>query len=213
MISQITAASGRPARRVRSSGGLGVAGAAQHAVRHGAERKHMAGADERIGMGGGIGEQADGVGAVRGGDAGGDAVGGIHADGEGGFVAFEIAAGHLWKIEFLGACGGERRADQAAAVDGHEIDHFRGAERGGADEVGLVFAGWIIGADDHSAGGDFRDDFIDGAEQDLRWTWTWIEVAVCGDKIEGMIRLSSRSGSSGASARMRWSGESAAEQG
>ena len=93
-------------------GRFGVAGPAQHAIRNRAERKNVARPDKGVGVGTRIGEQADGVGAVGGGDAGGDAMGGIDADGEGGFVAFMVPAGHLREVEFLGACrrGGARKS-------------------------------------------------------------------------------------------------------
>ena len=105
-----------------------MAGAAQHAIGHGAQRENVAGPHEGIGMGRGVCEQAQGVGAVGGGNAGGDALGGIHAHGEGGFLALVVAACHLRQVELLGARCGQRRTDQPAAVDGHEIDHFRGAQ-------------------------------------------------------------------------------------
>ena len=106
---------------------LGVAGAAQHAARHGPQRKHMARPDKGIRMRTRVGQQVNGAGAISGGNAGGDAGGGIHAHGEGGFVAFVVAAGHLRQVEFLGAAGGQRRADQPAPVHRHEVHHFRGA--------------------------------------------------------------------------------------
>lgn len=68
------------------------------------------------------------MGAVCGGDAGGDALGGIDGDGEGGFHAFAVAASHLREVEFFGAFDGDGGADEAAGVDGHEVDHFGGAE-------------------------------------------------------------------------------------
>ncbi len=145
-------------------GGFGVSGAAEDAAGHGLEREDVAGLDEGVGFRGGIGEEADGVGAVCGGDAGGDALCGIDGDGEGGFHAFAVAASHLGEVEFFGAFDGDGGADEAAGVDGHEVDHFGGAEGGSADEVGFVFAGRVIGDDDEAAGGDFCDDFVDGAE-------------------------------------------------
>ena len=149
-------------------GGLGVTGAAQHTAGHGAQREDVAGPDEGVRTCVRIREQADRPGAVGGGDAGGNAGGGIHADGEGGAQALLVAAGHLRQVEVLGAVESERRADQPAAVDGHEIHHVGRAQAGRADQVRLVFPVGIIRADDQAAGRDFGDDFIDGAETERR---------------------------------------------
>jgi hypothetical protein len=85
----------------------------------------------------------------------------------------QVPAGHLRQVEFLGAAGGERRADQAAAVDGHEIDHFRVHSEAAPIRSASFSRPGIVGADDQAAGGDFRDDFIDGTEQDLRLGHGW----------------------------------------
>ncbi len=89
---------------------------------------------------------------------------GVHGDGEGGFHAFEVASSHLREVEFLGAVVSDGGADEAAAVDGHEVYVFLGAEGGGAEEVGFVFAVWVVGDDDEFAGCDVGDDFVDGVE-------------------------------------------------
>lgn len=88
----------------------------------------MSGLDEGVCPDCGVGEEADGQGAVRSGDACGDADGGIDTHGEGGFVAFAISASHLREIEFFRALGGDGGADEATGMNSHEIDHFRGAE-------------------------------------------------------------------------------------
>lgn len=141
-----------------------MSGAAQGAAGHGLERENVTGLDEVVGAGCGIGQQADAEGAVGRGDAGADVLGGIDRDREGGAMALAVAAGHLGEFELFGAFGGDGRADQAAAVNGHEGNRGGAAKRGGGDEVGLVFAAWVIDDDDDAAGGDFSDDFIDGAE-------------------------------------------------
>jgi hypothetical protein len=190
---------------------LGVAGAAKHAIGHRPQREYVSRADEGVGMDTGIGEHADRQGAVSGGDAGGDSLGRVHADGEGGFVALVIAAGHLRKIEILGAGSGEGGANEPASMDGHEIDHVWSAEGGRADQVGLVFAGWIVGTDDQPACGDFSNDFINGAEQDLGGGHGRVDFWRRGKRIAtramAQDRTQFKSGSSGASARMRCSGD------
>ena len=61
-------------------GGLGVSGPAQDSAGAVAERENMAGPHEVAGRGGAVGEEPDRAGAVGGGNAGGDAPGGIDAD-------------------------------------------------------------------------------------------------------------------------------------
>ena len=64
-------------------GGLGVAGALEHAARLGLQREDVARAGRgRAGAVVGVDRDLDGVGAVVGGDAGGDALAGLDRDGE-----------------------------------------------------------------------------------------------------------------------------------
>ena len=66
-------------------GGLGVAGAFEDTAGTGAEGEDVTGLDEVVGGGRGIGKEFDGVGAVGGADAGGDALCGVDGYGERGF--------------------------------------------------------------------------------------------------------------------------------
>ena len=63
---------------------LGVAGAAQHAARIGAQREGVPRVDEVLRLRVGVNEGADGLAAVKGGDAGGSAALVVHGGGEGG---------------------------------------------------------------------------------------------------------------------------------
>ena len=63
-------------------GGLGVAGALEDAARSRAKREDVARLHEFVGLGGGIGQQRDGAGAVEGADAGRNALGRVDGDGE-----------------------------------------------------------------------------------------------------------------------------------
>ena len=126
----------------------------------------MAGFYEGIDVRAWIGEETDRQCSVGSGDAGGDALRGVHGDGEGSFHTLMVAACHLREIEFLGALMGDGCADQAATVDGHEVHHLCGAERGGSDQVGLVLTVRIIGDDHEFSGGDFGDDLADGMESE-----------------------------------------------
>ena len=157
-------------------GGFGVAGAAEDTAGHGLQRENVAGFHQVLGVRLRIGKEADGEGAVGGGDAGGDALGGVHGDGERGFHALMVAAGHLRKVEFLGALRGKGRADQPAAVDCHEVHHLARAERGGSDQIGLVLAIRIVGNDHEFSGGDIGDDLADGVENERRHVWVKAEM-------------------------------------
>jgi len=77
MISQMTPAGARPARRARSHGCFRLAGAHQHAPFPRAQGKDMAGPRQVLGPAFRIDGGEDGAGAVGGGDAGGDARAGV----------------------------------------------------------------------------------------------------------------------------------------
>ncbi len=94
-------------------------------------------------------------------DAGGDAGGGLDRDGEGGAVRGAVVAHHLLQAELAAALVGERQADQAAAVLGHEVDRLGGDEFGRHHEVTLVLAVLFVYQDDHLAGLDVGDDVGD----------------------------------------------------
>ena len=145
-------------------GSLSVTGAAQGAAWHGLERENVAGLHEGIGTDGGVSEQLDRAGSIGRGDAGADARCGIDSDGEGGALDLAIATCHRRQIQCIGTLAADGGADQAATVNGHEGDVLGGAKGGGADEVGLVFAIWVIGHDHESACGNLGNDFVNGAK-------------------------------------------------
>src|SRR6185369_3904909 len=104
-----------------------------------------------------IGEDADGFGAVRGGDAGGHAFGSIDADLKIGAKTFAVLADHPFDAQLLEPFGGGGNADQPAAVFGHEIDGHRRDELGGHDEVAFVFTIGVVDDDDHPSLADVGD--------------------------------------------------------
>jgi hypothetical protein len=87
---------------------------------------------------------------VGGGDAGGDALGGLDRNGEGGAVRCLVVARHQRQAELTAARFGQRQADQAAAVGGHEVDGLGRDVLGGHHEVALVLAVFFIDQDDHA---------------------------------------------------------------
>ncbi len=54
--------------------------------------------------------------------------------------------------------GGQRQADQAAPVLGHEVDGFRRDEVGRQDQVAFIFAVFLVNEDDHAAGANVGND-------------------------------------------------------
>ena len=127
----------------------------------------MPGRDEVFGAADGAGDEARRVGAIRGADAGGDAVARLDAHGEGGAERGPAAAGglHHRELEPLDLLLGEREADEAAAVRGHEVDGLGGDDLGGHAEVALVLAVLVVDEDDHLAGADVVDGAVDALEQ------------------------------------------------
>ncbi len=141
---------------------LGVAGALQHAARAGAQREHVAGLHQLVGAGIGIGEYLDRDGAIIGADAGRDALGGVHRDGEIGALDLAVARHHRSEAEAVELMAEHGHAHDAAAVTDHEVDHLRRGLGGRHDEVALVFAVLVVRHDDGLAGGDGRKGVFHG---------------------------------------------------
>ena len=80
--------------------GLGVAGAHQRAALAGQQREDMAGRDDVVAGAVGVDRDGDGLRAVGGGDAGGDALARLDRDGEGGLVARAVC----WLISGRPSC-------------------------------------------------------------------------------------------------------------
>src|SRR5690606_27125994 len=119
-------------------GGLGVTGAAQHPTVAGTQRHHVARPGE---VGGGrvrVGQQADGARPVGGGDAGGDAVPGVHRDRVRGAARVLVGVVHRRQVEPVAVGGGQRGADVPGRVPDGEVEQFGGGVLGGEDEVALV---------------------------------------------------------------------------
>ena len=148
-------------------GGLGVAGAAQHAAVAVAQRENVAGPGEVARAGcRRFGEQADGPGAVGGGDARGDALGGIDADRVGRAHPLGVGGerGHQRQFEPVEVRAFHRHADDAAGVLDHEGDALGGGFLGGEDEVALVFAVGVVGDDHGPARAHVFEHGFDGIE-------------------------------------------------
>ena len=94
-------------------GGLGMAGADQHAAVLGDQREDVAGRHDVAEVLGGIDGDGDGMRAVMRGDAGADAFARLDGDGESRGVARAVRARHQFEMKLLGAVGVSDEADQA----------------------------------------------------------------------------------------------------
>ena len=145
-------------------GGLGLAGALEHAARAGAQREDVTGLDDVARAGGRRARHLDGVGAILGRDAGLDALAGLDRDRERGLVRRLVVLHHHLQPELLAALGRQREADQPTAVRGHEVD------RVGVDvlrrhaQIALVLAVGRVDDHDHATRPDLLDRLLDAAE-------------------------------------------------
>jgi hypothetical protein len=62
---------------------------------------------------------------------------------------------------------GERQADQAAPVGGHEVDRIGRHHLRGDDQVAFVLAVLVVDQDEHPAVAGFLDDLLDGTTAGL----------------------------------------------
>ena len=163
-ISTTTAAGSSPARRARIAAGLGVAGAGEHpaGLRH--QRKDMARLDEVRGLRAGADRGEDRGGAVRGGDARGDPAGGVDGDGELGALRLPVVADHQLQANGVAALASHRKADQAAAIAGHEVDRLRRRVRRRHDEIAFVLAVLVVDEHHHVPVPEFGDELAGGIE-------------------------------------------------
>ena len=95
-----------------------------------------------------VGERADRVGPLLGGNAGGEAMPDIDRDGEGGAERRIVRADHRREVQPLRVVRGDRRADDAAAIADDEGHLLRRAERCGTDQIAFVLSIVVVGDDD-----------------------------------------------------------------
>ena len=74
-------------------------------------------------------------------------------------------ADHQRQPQLPAAIAGQRQADQAAAVPGHEIDVLGADLRGGHDEVAFVLAVLVVHQHDHPALPDVFENLVDGIKR------------------------------------------------
>jgi hypothetical protein len=100
---------------------------------------------------------------VGGRNARGDARGGFDRDGECRAQGRAVVAHHERQGELPAALLGEREADEAARVRGHEVDRFGRDKIGGEHHIAFVFAVLGVGQHDHLAEADVVDEFLAAA--------------------------------------------------
>src|SRR5690606_15640360 len=146
--------------------GLGLPHALQHAAGPGPQRKDVPRPAKIRRVTVTADGHVDGARAVARRDAGGDAELPlrIDADGERGAQLLGVPLGHLREAELVTALRGERKADEPAPVDRHEIDHLRRDELGRADEITLGLAVFIVRYDDDLPAPQVVDGLVDRAE-------------------------------------------------
>ena len=105
-----------------------------------------------------VDRDGDGARAVGGADPGRNPFLRLDRDGEGGLVAAAVGAGHRLEAELVGAVLGQREADQAAPVPGHEIDRVGGRHLRRDDEVALILAAFVVDEDEHAPVARLVDD-------------------------------------------------------
>ena len=138
-------------------GGLGLTGPHQHAAFPGAQREDVARARQIAGPGRGIDGHADGPCAVGRRDARGHPLAGVDGLVEcrpqpGGVVRRERV-----QVQLLAALRGQRQADQAPPVPGHEVDDLGRDLLRRHGEVPFVFAVLVVHHYQHAAGADLFD--------------------------------------------------------
>ena len=146
-------------------GGLGMAGADQHAAVLGDQREHVAGRYHVAIILGRIDGDGDGMRPVMRRDAGRDPLARLDRHGEGGRMARAVGARHQLEMQLLGALRRQREADQAAAVLGHEVDRVGRRHLRRDDEVAFVLALLGIDQDEHAAVARILDHLLDRGEE------------------------------------------------
>ena len=145
--------------------GLGMAGAHQDAAVACPEGVDMAWAAKVLGAGGGVGQSADGRGAVVHRDACGAAVEQVvDSNGEGGSQQRGVVVDLHIELQLVAALLGDGGAEDTAAVFEHKVDVFGGDFLGGHDKVALVLTVFVVDHNNEAALAEILDGLFDGVQ-------------------------------------------------
>jgi hypothetical protein len=139
---------------------LGMAGSDQRAAFPSQQRKHVAGRGDIVASRVGVDRHGDGLGAIGGGDTGGNALPRFDRHGERRLVPGAVLLAHQRQAKLFHPVLGQGEADQAARVPRHEVDRVRRRELRGDHEIAFVFTVLVIYQDEHAAVAGFLDQFL-----------------------------------------------------
>src|SRR5947207_460762 len=146
-------------------GGLGVAGPAEDAARHRAQREDMSGGGQVAWPHGRVDQCANRHRAVVGGGPGRHAATRIDGDRERRPHRRRVVRHHHPDLELVEAVAQHRHADEATAELGHEVHRFRCGLLRRHHEVALVLAILVVDDDEDPPLADFLDGLVDGGER------------------------------------------------
>ncbi len=152
-----------PGRPGDVHGGFGLTRPLQDAAVSSLEGKDVSRAGKVGGGCPGIDGDFDRVGAVLGGNAGGDTVLGVDGNRESGLETGGVLGDHQREVQLLDPFSGQGKTDQAPPVFSHEIDDVRRDFFGGYHEVPFVFPVLIVHEDDNPALFDRLDGHLYGS--------------------------------------------------
>src|SRR5690606_25858458 len=143
---------------------LRVARTPQHPTGLGAQRHHVPRPRQVRRGGGRIGEQPNGVRAVRGGDASGDPLARVDRHRVSRAPPVLVHVVHRRQLEPIRVLLGERHADEPGGVADHEREQLGRGHLGGEDQIALVLPVLVVDDDHRPPRGDVRDRLFDSLE-------------------------------------------------
>src|SRR3954453_21765868 len=155
----------RPRQPRETDGRRGLPRALQDAARLGLQREDVAGLHQIPRRRPRIDRHLDRPRAVRGADAGGDAVARLHGDRERRLERRLVLGRHQVQAELVAALRRQGEADQPAPLLGHEIDRLGRRELRRHREIALVLAVLVVADDDHAARADVLERVLDRGER------------------------------------------------
>ena len=141
---------------------FGMSSTHQHAAVTSDQRKDVAGRDDVAFALGRVDGHRNGVRPIVRRNAGGDAFARFDRYRERRLMPRAVAIRHQRQAKLGGALVGQRQANQAAAMLGHEVDRRRRRHLGWNDKIAFVLAVLVIDQDEHAAVAGFFDNLGNG---------------------------------------------------